>query len=315
MKQLPAMLKTGVLSAFALALVAAPAFAATTTIVNPDNMNGWVDASVSGGTVQYVEGAPDGMGQESLKLSTSAENASKAVYVREESMPLKEVTAASYWTKQYMSPINEGSASYFMTVDLDNNGSWDTNLVHEPYWQNDESPDADPVKANEWQKWDVANGIFWSSKDFTGTTLNLKAGAGGPPFYTLADIKSAFPDAKLVGIGVNVGSWNPSYVIGVDGVMINDRTYNFGRVNSVDTKLPVSKDDCKKNSWKSLTMSDGTTFKNQGQCVSYVATGQAAQDSEPVNRQQQSYIHLLYFRISKEPHENCEALFLRYDRE
>ena len=33
---------------------------------------------------------------------------------------------------------------------------------------------------------------------------------------------------------------------------------------------PTSKDQCKKNGWKSF---NNPTFKNQGDCVSYVATG------------------------------------------
>lgn len=285
MKQLRNMLKTGVLAVFTVALVGAPAFAAT-TVVNPDNMNGWMDASVYGGTVQYVDGAPEGLGQESLKLSTTAEDDSKAAYVRGEDMLLKDVQAASYWTKQYMATSYGGSASYNLAVDLDADGTWDTNLVFEPYWQNAESPDAAPVEALKWQNWDVENGTFWSSRSYTGENFSLTAGAGGEPFYTLDEIKQGFPQAVLMGIGVNVGSYNPGYVIGVDGVTLNDTTYNFGRINSSETKLPASKDECKKNNWKTLTMVDGMAFKNQGQCVSYVATGQAMVDDEPVNRQQ-----------------------------
>ena len=36
---------------------------------------------------------------------------------------------------------------------------------------------------------------------------------------------------------------------------------------------PKSKDDCKDNGWKSLTRADGSTFKNQGDCIQYVNTG------------------------------------------
>ena len=36
---------------------------------------------------------------------------------------------------------------------------------------------------------------------------------------------------------------------------------------------PSSKSDCKKGGWESLTDAAGTPFKNQGDCVSYVATG------------------------------------------
>jgi hypothetical protein len=36
---------------------------------------------------------------------------------------------------------------------------------------------------------------------------------------------------------------------------------------------PASKDDCKNNGWQRLYRHDGTVFKNQGACVSYMATG------------------------------------------
>ena len=36
---------------------------------------------------------------------------------------------------------------------------------------------------------------------------------------------------------------------------------------------PANKDDCKKNGWKTLFRSDGTPFKNQGDCIQYVNTG------------------------------------------
>jgi hypothetical protein len=35
---------------------------------------------------------------------------------------------------------------------------------------------------------------------------------------------------------------------------------------------PANKDACKNNGWKTLQDSKGTSFKNQGDCVSFVAT-------------------------------------------
>lgn len=46
----------------------------------------------------------------------------------------------------------------------------------------------------------------------------------------------------------------------------------FIRVDPVPT--PVSKDDCKKGGWQEFTDADGQPFRNQGQCVSYVARTQ-----------------------------------------
>jgi hypothetical protein len=53
-------------------------------------------------------------------------------------------------------------------------------------------------------------------------------------------------------------------VTNIDNVSVNGQI-----VNQV---TPVTKDDCKNNGWKSLVDANGNTFKNQGDCVSYVAT-------------------------------------------
>jgi len=42
-------------------------------------------------------------------------------------------------------------------------------------------------------------------------------------------------------------------------------TYNFEPF-----RTPTTKDDCKGGGWQNLRAADGSTFKNQGQCVSYV---------------------------------------------
>jgi hypothetical protein len=49
---------------------------------------------------------------------------------------------------------------------------------------------------------------------------------------------------------------------------------NTGSATVVITfSSPMSKDQCKRGGWQSLTDANGTPFKNQGDCVSYVATG------------------------------------------
>jgi hypothetical protein len=47
-------------------------------------------------------------------------------------------------------------------------------------------------------------------------------------------------------------------------IYLDDITFGF---------LPESKDDCKKGGWQEFTDHEGVPFKNQGDCVSYVATG------------------------------------------
>ena len=41
-----------------------------------------------------------------------------------------------------------------------------------------------------------------------------------------------------------------------------------------DSDIPISKDECKKGGWQGLVRFDGSSFKNQGDCIQYVNTGQ-----------------------------------------
>ena len=52
----------------------------------------------------------------------------------------------------------------------------------------------------------------------------------------------------------------------VDNVMINATAYTF------EDAVLDSKDQCKNGGWQDFTSAPGP-FKNQGDCVSYVATG------------------------------------------
>jgi hypothetical protein len=54
------------------------------------------------------------------------------------------------------------------------------------------------------------------------------------------------------------------------------RTARFGEVLrgvSFAPAVPLTKDDCKDDGWRNLVRADGSSFKNQGSCVSYVNTG------------------------------------------
>jgi hypothetical protein len=54
------------------------------------------------------------------------------------------------------------------------------------------------------------------------------------------------------------------------------RTARYGEVLrgvSFTPAVPATKDDCKDGGWQNLVEADGTSFKNQGSCVSYVNTG------------------------------------------
>ncbi len=99
-------------------------------------------------------------------------------------------------------------------------------------------------------------------KDVTCGASTVVAGAGGPPFYTLANLQAAFPDAVVTGFGVNIGSYNPAYDVEADLVQFNETIYDFEVYST-----PSSPDDCKKGGWSTFNPPTGP-YKNQGQCVS-----------------------------------------------
>lgn len=271
-KTLTAGMASGVLSLSLAPSVFATDMSTYMVTVSPSDLGTWADISVSGGSASYVDGAPAGLGANSLELKTTSDVNAKATFAHQEDMPLNQLTDASYWTKQVAASSDGGSAAMTLAVDLNGDGTWDTNLVFEPYWQNNTSPDATPVVKGEWQKWDVASGLFWSSRNFGDGDAALKAGSGGAPFYSLANIKANYPNARLMAVGVSVGTYNTDYIIDVDGINVNGTVYNFEKTagNSVPG-TPKSKDDCKDGGWKALQSVDGRMFKNQGQCVSYEA--------------------------------------------
>lgn len=233
-----------------------------TIVVTPAHTQGWTVADQeAGGAYAYVTDATSPLPNGALQLTTDSNTASKLQYMHSTDTNLADVTSLSYYTKQVSGPA-EADPSYQLAVDLNGAAAGGfTTLVYEPYWNGTVTPGA-------WQQWDVAaaNARLWSSRSFTdGGTCTVTAGAGGAPFYSLADLQTACPDAVVEGFGVNVGTYNLNYVVETDGVNFNDTTYDFQLSNT-----PTDKDACKDSGYMALTDENGNAFKNQGQCVSWV---------------------------------------------
>jgi len=265
----------------ALALVApttATMFAGPTVVVSPANERGWTSVPPGadtrpGGAVNFVFDSTAPSGKGALQLTTDATTAAKAQYMHAASVPLADVTDLSYYTRQVSASFAEGEASYQLPVCLGGvtgttcNGF--TTLVYEPYENPGLGTPGGVVIPNVWQKWDVSGGQFWSSRTATGGgSCNTVAGAGGAPFYTLAGLKAACPNAVVVGFGVNVGTFNPSYNVYTDLFQFNDTTYDFEPY-----EVATNKDQCKNGGYLTVKRNDGSGFKNQGDCVQYANTG------------------------------------------
>ncbi len=83
---------------------------------------------------------------------------------------------------------------------------------------------------------------------------------GGMFYDTYSHAVAAYGSQPVQDLFVVVDA--PNQVVEISSLSVNGTTYNFA--------APTSKDQCKKGGW--ATFINPGTFKNQGDCVSYVAT-------------------------------------------
>ena len=264
-----AILAMVVVTSSAAALLAGP-----TMVVTPTNQQGWSTADTRpGGAVGFVVDSIAPSGNGALQLTTDPTNEAKAQYMHAANVPLADVTELSYYTRQISASFAEGEASYQLPVCLGGvvgtNCIGFTTFVFEPYENPGLGTPGGTVIPNVWQQWDVDSGLFWSSRTASGGgACNTTAGAGGAPFYTLAGLKSVCPNAVVVGFGVNIGTYNPSYNVYTDLFNFNGTVYDFEPY-----EVASNADQCKKGGFLTVKRADGSIFKNQGDCIQYVNTG------------------------------------------
>jgi len=251
-------------AAGALVVGASSVLAGTTIVVTPTNQQGWSTSDTRpGGTVTFVSDPSSPLPSGALQLTTDATTAAKAQYLHAANTPLSSVTELSYFTKQVSGP-SLADPSYQVVMCLNGGTTSATcgfsTLVFEAY----QNPQLGPIVPNAWQQWNVAAGLFWSTKAVTCSNGAVAGTAGGPAIYTVGQIQTMCPNAVVIGFGVNIGSNNPGYIVETDGFDFNGTTYDFQLTNP-----PTSKDQCKDGGFTNLTDAQGNGFSNQGRCVSF----------------------------------------------
>ncbi|HEV2859707.1 MAG TPA: hypothetical protein VGX48_01720 [Pyrinomonadaceae bacterium] len=178
---------------------------------------------------------------------------------------LSDIDAIGYSTYRTAGSAQQVAA---LNIQVDVNGAAPggfTTLVFEPVYNTNQQS----VTSGVWQTWDAYAGgqaIWWSSNP-------IPSAPNRDTFVTWDTIVEANPDAVIVGgFGINQGSGNPGLTSAADLLTLGYNgetiTYDFEPYRVAD-----SKDDCKVGSWQQYKRADGTTFKNQGQCVQYVNNG------------------------------------------
>ena len=226
----------------------------STVVITPTNTQGW---AAQDGTPTYVTGPTGADGAGSLQLVTDNTSPSKENYFQTTNTPLSQVTGLGY-----MVDVTSGvPASYQLQVlGVHRLGSTSTftSLVWEPVYNGQPNgPNNGFVSETN-----LENGTWWSSHPIDGDPL------GNNGFVPLSQIIEANPDAQVVAYGANVGSGTPNATSFVDDIAFNGTINNFEPF-----AVATDKDSCKNGGWANLTDSNGKSFKNQGDCVSFVATG------------------------------------------
>lgn len=204
-------------------LLAKPVAAAPNgdVIVRPSSLNGWGSTGASGGTANFVAdvSAPFGTGALELTTTNSASSRARREKSISPNVKLSELTTLSYVTKYVSGPSYAGAALQITINGLTGvSSSSSTTLVYEPYWNGTVDT------AGNWQSWNtLLGGKFWS----TNTVAGFTKGSGGPPFYTIEDVKTAHPNAKITSIKVNIGTDNENWIVRTDGVNFNGTIYDF----------------------------------------------------------------------------------------
>ena len=249
-----------------------PMVLAGTTVeeINPSDMKGWgFLEETATGTGQMVAGPstpPLGTGSANLAVSDGSGGmiVGKADYL---GIRLDEITRLEYSTYRTSGGAAHAIALQFNVDDdlTDADDGWKGRLVYEPYYTH-------LVSTGVWQTWnpqdDAGAGNWW----FTGAPGNAVCPIGNP--CTWSEVLANFPDAGVHGtlgaVLFKAGSgWTGGFDGNVDAFTIevngDGTTYDFEALIGP----PTSKDECKNGGWEAF---NNPEFKNQGQCVSYVAS-------------------------------------------
>jgi hypothetical protein len=263
-----------------LALAMTPmALAATTTQVvtesditrQPENTpptDNWVLYTRNAGNGAFVAGPatpPAGAGSLQLTTPTGADKVFLFNYDHVGTR-LADINAISYYTYRTTGSLQQVTA---LNIEVDYNGpdvaGGFTTLVFEPVYNTDQGAVVD----GQWQYWDAyngGNGVWWSTKNIPGV-------CAFDCFVAWSDIVAANPDATILGgFGVNQGSGNPGLLAAVDKLTLgaggDSVTYDFELYH-----VATSAEQCKNGGWQNVTRADGSSFRNQGDCIQYVNTG------------------------------------------
>lgn len=213
--------------------------------VRPGGTATITDLAGIGGNLESAQPLPTG----AARLTTTTDNTAKAeVFTYADfglaSSVLADIDLSFSYYKQTSSSAAPAPALKLSIYNPTGTGSGDNDsygqLIFEPYWNNPGltvTPDQwNSVSINETtgSGSDASGGWWWSGG------FGIGSGSGGPPVRSLSEWLTAFqtgPDsldfsgARVTGLGVGIGTYNPDQNTYFDAVSIKvgsvDKTYDF----------------------------------------------------------------------------------------
>jgi len=200
-----------------------------TVVVMPSDYQGWASSTASGATVGFKADDDAPLGDGALELTTTDDRTSVTHFTHDLDIPLSDLSELSYETKQLAaSNIRTGNASVRINIDLDGNGTLDDQLMYEPYYNG-----FDGTTMTGWQTWDISSttGKFWSNYSQSYNGHAVKSAGSYATNFTIADVLHDYPNAKITGVVLSMGSGNVSQDVLIDNLHIvsstSDTTYDF----------------------------------------------------------------------------------------
>jgi hypothetical protein len=206
-----------------------------------DTANGDTGTAVYGGTCTL---SPDGTSAVLNNAVTGPNGSYSGVYYATSSLSGKLLSQITQLSFNYTgSAVTAGSPRISLPVDLDNNGVTDYISIS-AFYCNDGAGLVDPIHDTTCTIWSNLN----------GTT---------PLASNWAALLAAYPNLRVAN--------SVPFVIADDQGIWTVSNVQLGQGERSDRA--TKKDECKNGGWATVTRANGSSFKNQGDCIQYVNTG------------------------------------------
>lgn len=138
---------------------------------------------------------------------------------------LSTISNIKYWA--YRSSASTGGPAVQLAINVFITGTSVpgnyASLTYEPYQQ---MAGQDAIHNDEWQQWNATSTAVGEGKWWTSKIANPNPGSQAMPI-PWADFQTMFSDAKVLGYGFNLGSFNPNMIVAGDGLEFGTTTTDF----------------------------------------------------------------------------------------